>query len=362
MASYEKMENGTWSVRFRETANGKSKQRRLSGFRTKKDAEKAYGEYLHDFRIFPKNIPDALFSEVYKEWLNNQKTRVKSSTYYSYESYYNSIVKDDFGDKRLSEITPLYIRNWQVKLINTGYTQNYCKKLTALVSAVFKHGIRYFDYTTNPCDKVEPLRIVDKPAKQEKQVWNVEQFNAFIKHVDDEPYKTFFIFLYYTGCRKAEALALTWNDIDFDNRTVTINKTYTRKIKGVPYKIENTPKTSSSIRTIKLPSIVINALKSPNFPVKQPFVFGGKHPIAENTLKKRLERYLDKATAETPNLPRLTFHEFRHSHASLLISNGISIVTVSKRLGHANINETLNTYSHLMKNDEDKAIEFLERS
>ena len=360
MASFEKSQNGTWSVRFRFVEDGTTKNKRLSGFRTKKEAEKAFAEYVSNFKHDPSKIGKATFSEVYEDWLEHQKPLVKASTFYSCESRYNAVIKKDFENKQLNEIVPSFIKNWQSKLIEHGYTQNYCKKLQSLVEAVFKYAICYYDYPNNPFDRIEAIRLPDRPAKKEKTVWDKQQFSQFIENVNDEPYRAFFIFLYYTGCRKAEALALTWNDIDFDNATVTINKTYTRKIKGVPYKIENTPKTASSIRTIKLPGIVINALKSPYFDVKEAFVFGGKNPLPENTLRQRLERYLDKATAKYPALPRLTFHEFRHSHASLLISNGISIVTVSKRLGHANINETLKTYSHLMNNDEDKAIAFLE--
>lgn len=360
MASFEKSQNGTWSVRFRAVEDGMTKNKRLSGFRTKKDAEKAFADYVHDFRKFPQYASVARFEDMYYEWLEHQKPRVKTSTFYSFESRYNAVIKKDFANKQLNEITPLFLKNWQSKLIERGYSQSYCKKLQSLVEAVFKYAVHYYDYPNNPFDKIEAIRLPDRPAKKEKTVWDKQQFSQFIENVNDEPYRAFFIFLYYTGCRKAEALALTWDDIDFDNATVTINKTYTRKIKGVPYKIENTPKTASSIRTIKLPSVVINALKSPYFDVKEAFVFGGKKPLPENTLRQRLERYLDKATAKCPTLSRLTFHEFRHSHASLLISNGISIVTVSKRLGHANINETLKTYSHLMNNDEDKAIAFLD--
>ena len=360
MASFEKSQNGMWSVRFRFFENGATKNKRLSGFRTKKEAEKAFAKYVSSYKHDPSKIGAATFSEVYEEWLAYKKDSTKTGTYYTYESFYNAMLKDYFGAMQLDDITPLVIKEWQSLVLQKGYSKKYYKNIRNTLNNVFIYLQRYYNYPNNPIAKTEPLRFPNE-KKKEKQVWSVEQFNEFIEYVDDEPYHALFIFLFYTGCRKAEALALTWDDIDFDNATVTINKTYTRKIKGVTYAIENTPKTASSIRTIKLPCVVINALKSPYFGEKTPFVFGGETPLPENTLRKRLERYLDKATIDYPSLPRLTFHEFRHSHASLLISNGISIVTVSKRLGHSSINETLKTYAHLMENDEAKSIALLNK-
>lgn len=360
MASFEKSQNGTWSVRFRSVEDGMTKNKRLSGFRTKKEAEKAFAKYVSNYKRDPSKIGKATFSEVYEEWLEYKKERTKTGTYYAYKSLYDAILKDFFGAMQLDDITPLVIKELQSLILQKGYSKGYYKNIRNTLNNVYTYLQRYYNYPNNPIANIEPLRFPNE-KKKEKQVWSVEQFNTFIEYVDDEPYRALFTFLFYTGCRKAEALALTWDDIDFDNATVTINKTYTRKVRGVPYKIENTPKTDSSIRTIKLPGIVINALKSPYFDVREVFVFGDKAPLPENTLRRRLERYLDRAIEENSSLPRLTFHEFRHSHASLLISNGISIVTVSKRLGHSSINETLKTYAHLMENDEEKSIALLNK-
>lgn len=353
MAQYEKRENGTWSVRFTIQQDDKFIKKRLSGFKTKREAIQAYDAFMDDFRIHPEKIATATFGDVFADWMAYLRKRSKSSTIYSYESAYDSVLAKQFEKVKLNEITPLSLKNWQDSL---DFSYKYTQKLRSIISCVFKYAQRYYNYPLNPVEKVEPIRRT--VPKKEIAVWEIEHFNHFINYVDDNLYRAFFIFLYYTGCRKAEALALNWSDIDFQKRTVSISKTYTRKVRGAVYKIESTPKTSSSIRTIKLPTNVIEALKTLDFDTK--FVFGDEDPIPERTLANRFSKYYALARVEMENLPRITFHGFRHSHASLLISKGMSIVAVSKRLGHTSIDETLKTYSHLMKNDEESLIFTLE--
>lgn len=358
MASYEKRENGTWSVRFRYMNNGNLANKRLSGYRTKKDAEKAYSEYILANDFSPSAIGDKTFGEMYNLYMDYKSERVKESTLYSCRKLYESNIMEIFGNKKLKEITPLTIKDFQSSLNKRELSYNYKKKALSIISSVFNFAYIYYDYDTDPTKKAEKFRNVNE-EKEEKKVWDFADFTQFIEVVgEDEPYRTFFSFLFYTGCRKGEALAMYWSDVNFDKETISITKTYTRKTENAPYKIQNTPKTTSSNRTIKIPKVLVDLLKNLKSQRKGQFVFYGERPIPENTLRNRLKSYIKKANAKSEHkIPDLTFHEFRHSHASLLISKGISIVTVSKRLGHTNIEETLNTYSHLMPNDEDKAID-----
>lgn len=330
-------------------------RKRLSGFKTKRDAISAYEKFWNDFRLKPEMAFSAPFGEMFEEWLNFGKSRSKSSTIYSYESVYNAVIKDKFAKTRLCDMTPIAIQKWQD---NLSYSYEYTQKIRSVISAVFKYAQRYYDFPSNPMEKVMPKRRT--VAKKESATWDVVQFNNFLSVVDKDIYRALFTFLYYTGCRKAEALALTWEDFNLENKTVSITKTYTRKTKESNYKIENTPKTNSSVRTIKLPTVVISAIILLDSTVRQNFVFGGEHPLHERTIENNLKKYLSIAQRQFNDIPSITFHGFRHSHASLLISKGVSIVSVSKRLGHASINETLKTYSHLMRNDEDLLINTLE--
>ena len=197
-------------------------------------------------------------------------------------------------------------------------------------------------------------------------------------------FRVYFSFLYLTGCRKGESLALTWNDIDFVRREVRINKSLNRKQKtkgekqvvNVPtvasdlgwhisesrnYEI-TTPKNKSSYRNILMPMNLVNMLWEHQKRSKEEygytpewFEFGGAEPLSDQTIRRRLNEYADKA-----GVKRIRVHDIRHSHASLLINKGQNILIVSQRLGHSDVTQTLNTYSHLMPNVQRQIINALD--
>ena len=180
-------------------------------------------------------------------------------------------------------------------------------------------------------------------------------YNEFLQFINQEKelkYKVYFETLYYCGLRKGEANALSWKDIDFNKHTISINKSITLKIKGEEYVILS-PKTKNSIRVLPMSKVLENDLKLlymeyieyNNFS-HQWFVFGGPYPLKDTTIcnKKNIN-------CKNANIKQIRIHDFRHSCASLLINNGASISLVAKYLGHSNITTTLNTYTHMFKNE-----------
>ena len=197
----------------------------------------------------------------------------------------------------------------------------------------------------------------DKPLDEKMEFWTPQEFNTFISVVDDLLYSTLFLFLYGTGMRSGEALALTWNDINFEKGTISISKTVNTKLKGKGFTVLP-PKTKSSIRTIRAPQIVCERLlelSEHSFEyaqnIKEAFIFGGERPIPNSTLQHAKHRYYLKAKEIEPSLQEIRIHSLRHSCASALISSGATIVYVSKYLGHSSVKETLDTYSHFMPNE-----------
>ena len=346
MPSYEKRESGLWSVRWRELVDGIEKNKRLSGIPTKREAKEAYEEYIRTHVVVSKaqseNEGVELFGELIRLYLENQKTRLKVSTYYDTESKINNHIVPFFGTKRTKDVTPALVLQWQRTL--EGYSYRYKSNLRNYLSSIFKFGERYYD-VKNIMVKVEPLRNLE--PKKEMLCWSDEEFRTFIKAIEDPLYNCFFRFLYVSGCRKGEAYAITFDDIDESAGTVKITKSVTRKDPSAPYAI-TTPKNASSNRTVFLPQGLIKDMMA----LKQDgdtFVFGGTRPLPDRTVTRVLDRACEKA-----GVKRIRLHDFRHSCASLLISKGVSIVAVSKRLGHTNIEQTLNTYSHMMPSDQDR--------
>ena len=258
-----------------------------------------------------------------------------------------------FKDYTISEITKPIILDWQSSL--SSYSYKYKSKIRGLLYSFYRYLSLYYDID-NIMQKIEPFK---KPnIKKEMDIWTLTEFNQFIDTFNNDiTFKTLFSFLYYTGCRIGETLALNYNDFDFKNKTVNICKNISSKVFNESYVI-TTPKNYSSYRKIILPDILIKLLddyikENPNIE-NYPFFFGNNAPLDDNTIYRRLKTHAAEA-----NLKTIRIHDFRHSHASLLIENGANIVLVSKRLGHTNTEQTLNTYTHLFPNSEQELIEKL---
>lgn len=356
MASYEQNENRMWSVRFYYAEFGKMKKKRLSGFKTKKEAEQAYSKYITTH--VASNVSqysNMTFFALYDSYIEYAKNRLKVSTLYDIKNIYTNKILPIFANMKFYSITKKDIFLWQQQLDNSKYSYNYKRKQRDYLYNIFQYAIFYYDLPVNPVSQVEPFKRME--AKKEMEIWSEQEFLKFIAEVKNPVYKTFFSFLYLTGCRKGEAFALTWNKIDFDKQTVTINHSLTRKTPGKPYEIVSTK--TNNIRTILLPQTLLLMLQElkesqQNYKITN-FVFGETYPLAEQTTTRAFESAIKKA-----GVKKLHLHCLRHSHASYLISQGESIVMVSKRLGHATVEQTLNTYSHLMPNEEAKMISKLE--
>lgn len=357
MASYEKL-NAGWSVRFRIDNAGEFIHKRLSGYRTKKEAHEAYIKFMQEHRL--ENAPSYRyipFETLYNDYFTHLKDRVKQSSYITKKGRGDKHLLPYFIKYRLGKITPAIILNWQKSLTDGGYSHSYKTSLRGLLYSIFKFAVLYRDMPSNPLDKVEGFRDVQKGIERQSKikVWDKEQFKAFDEAMkESEVYQLFFKFLYLTGCRKGEALALTWEDLDLDKNTVSITKTMTTKT-DLLWKITS-PKNRSSVRTIAIPkSLASDLLAFKETHNQEPFIFFGERPLSETSV----DRYF-KAGIKAARLPSIRIHDLRHSHASFLISQGISIVAVAKRLGHKDIEMVLNVYSHLMPKEEKLLIDKLE--
>lgn len=342
MASYEKRDTG-WTVRFRIQTPSGERQKRLSGYKTKTEATRAMIEYLDQHKSEDKDFDGIeTFGDLCALWLENVRARSKESTYLDAYSRTHQKILPFFQSKKLKDITPATILEWQNTL--EGYKFSYKKSLRTALASVFKFGERYYELK-NPMLKVEPLRNLE--GKKEMLFWTPEEFRLFAASVSPK-YKTFFNFLYVTGCRKGEALALSTSDIDYDSRTATINKSLTNKTKKGAYAV-TTPKNSASVRTVKLPQWLVEDIKN-EAPAKG-YLFGGETPLSTSNIDRAFAEAIAKA-----GIKKIRVHDLRHSCASMLISQGVSIVAVSRRLGHSDIEQTLNTYSHMLPKDEERII------
>ena len=188
----------------------------------------------------------------------------------------------------------------------------------------------------NPISKVK----LPNCTKPEMKTLKKEELTAFLEETKRSGCYEFYYLELTTGMRLGEICALEWNDLSLENKTITVNKAV-QKIKG-EVKI-NTPKTKSSIRTIRL----LSQLKANQIP-KSKYIFPSSvtGEIRDTSaVTRRLHRIQDRA-----GVPRIRFHDLRHSFATLSLEQGMDIKTVSHMLGHTDAGFTMNTYMHVTDN------------
>lgn len=253
----------------------------------------------------------------------------------------------------LNQITPSVIRSWQNELIQSGknYSQTYLKTVHTLLVAIFNYGMKYYDLKENPCSRCGSIGSLK--TEKEMKIWTLEQFKKFIESERNNiMYYTAFNVLFYTGLRIGELLALTWGDIDFNNQIISVNKSL-QVLDGVTY--ITSPKTKKSIRNITIFPNLVEILQSYKNACYDPVDDSRLFPFVKSSILREL-----KKKTKIKELPQIRLHDFRHSHASLLIELGFSPLAIADRLGHESIKTTLDTYSHLYPNKQDELAQKLQ--
>ena len=326
---------------------------------------------LHDARLFESKMQleklkdhcTKTYKEVATLYLDNLKKESSFLTYSKNKIAMDRIILPNFEDKLLTEYSDLDCKNFRDYIGSTNYSTTYKNYILNKFKAVFKYAVLWYKLDRDPTLRLtnfkksfeEKMRL----KKKESEIWNDDEFNKFINYVDNYTYKMFYILLYYTGMRLGELQAITWND--FKDNYLSVYKSIpkaTEDGKLVPKETKNT----SSIRNVSLPDSICKKLcEYKELEKQQPgfnedwYIFGRAEPLP----RTNINRYKDTAI-ELSGVKRITIHEFRHSHASNLINNKMSIIGVSRRLGHADVNMTLKVYAHLFKESDDEIINFLE--
>lgn len=272
-------------------------------------------------------------------------------------------VEPFLGEKRLDKLTTIDLENWKITInqqkLSKGKTKGESLSLRTKRNAyktlmsLLNYAIRLGYISQNPLKAIHQFKDVNQGnTKKEMQFYTAEQFELFIeaakkhcKTVEDWNYYVFFYILFFMGLRKGECYGLTWNDID--GNIMHIRRSVSQKVKdddGNDY--VDSPKNHKN-RDILIPQQLITVLNAHKERQQEaaPEQFSedfkicgyGNKAIRDTSVDNRNQQYADEA-----GLPHIRIHDFRHSHATLLINNNVNIVAISKRLGHSNITETVN--------------------
>ncbi len=331
---------------------GTRKQKKKEGFATQREAK----EYERQFLERVAGTPEMTFGTLADLYLADLKQNTKEATYINRVATIEKHIRPFFGALRVNEITSGTVRKWQNTFSGSKYAQGFLFHIHRALSTMFNFAIKYYGLIRNPA--VLARSMGKKKSREEMRFLTLTEFSRLREALlaDGEiVFATAFSFLFLTGCRKGEMLALTAADFDFAAGTVSINKTYTRL--GTKDVI-TTPKTEKSVRTITMPPSLVQIMKDfinslGDISSKQRIF----DCVSAYTLRIKLNRYTDKA-----GIPKIRVHDLRHSHASLLIEQGISPLAIADRLGHENVQTTLNVYSHLYPGKQKEVADKLQKA
>lgn len=391
-----------WSYSFdMGTVGGKRQRKEKGGFRTKKEAEAALAKAITEYNgggiVFEPST--STLSDYLDLWIEQYvKVNCKANTIKGYTYTVDKHIKPDIGQYRLKAITPAVVQEWLNHLKEIGLGRNtiiYCK---TVLSGAFTYAVQPLGYMMfNPCHYAKIPKM--KAPAQKRYIIAPEDFETILKRFEGSWYQLPLLIGYYTGMRINEVLALSWEDIDLKNQTITINRTVlSGKASSGSRWYLNSPKSDSSIRTIRIGATLTEALKKAKRTQTEnrlhygPRYFnlytedatrkgqpcqhmiqvhsGERCPLSLVRLvcvredgyflgSESIQKYAGKIIRQELGIP-FNFHSLRHTHATTLIENGVTAKAVQARLGHANISTTLDEYTHNTLKQEEVAVNIFE--
>lgn len=315
-----------------------------------------------------KKAKEYTFREIYTQWLDVYENTVKESTFAKVKTHFKLHILPKFGNMRIAKIKSSYIQTvlngWHKEFKQFKLIYNY-------VNRVMRYALLQRIIQENPCDLVHvPTKKldygIDKTTKDFYTKNELQEFLQVIEKHEDYNWYTMFRLFAFTGIRRGELLALTWKDVDFEKSILSVNKTLAEGINREL--IIQSPKSNSGIREITLDKITVQTLR--NWKTKQAEILMG---FGQNALNKnqlifsQLERnkFLNLGAPRNAlvritkkhDLEMVNIHGFRHTHCSLLFEADVPMKDVMERLGHADIQTTMNIYTHVTQDSRDKSAE-----
>ncbi|MEM4993023.1 site-specific integrase [Priestia sp. SB1] len=366
MKGYFRKRGKTWSYTVdigKDPISGKRRQKSKGGFRTKKDAEKDCADFISKFDkgsiIIRKDITIKEFIEFF---LSRAELKLKNSTYTNYNYAVNNRIIPRLGNIKLQEFTKYHGQEFVNELSKEELSSLYIRFVISLLKNMFQVAIEDERIIKNPMDSV----IMPRSTRRSYNVWSAEELKRFLSvaQFDDSTYYLTFLIAAHTGMRRGEILGLRWKDVDLEGKRISVNQSLTY-VKG-RFQFSDL-KNSYSFRMIAIDDFLVKQLKKHRTkqnehrlakPAEYNFDLvcsrADGRPLLLSTLRAHFQKHIDKA-----NVPKIRFHDLRHTHATILLKMRENPKIVSERLGHSTIVRTLDTYSHVIPDmQEDTASKF----
>ena len=285
------------------------------------------------------------FNEAYENYLIYAEKRHKKQSFITISQGFNKNILPYFKEKNINELTKLDIIDWQNKILDMNFSNNYNAKLYFIFNSFMNYCVCCSYLSENIVSQIGTFK--KKIENKKHTTYNIFQFLKFRVCLDNFIIKQYFNFMYFYGTRPSEAMALRFLDLKYNYIYIrhSIHRKGNRDL--------DSPKNQSSIRIIKINLLMLFRIyllkklyiKKYGAFSNDYFIFGGSKPLAPTTIDRYKEIAYRKA-----NLPSITQHEFRHSYATRKIHHKVPIDVVSRSMGHSKVSTTLDIYLHQQKN------------
>jgi integrase len=356
----------TWTVVVDappDPATGKRRQKRLAAA-TKKQLEDLLAAHIASMASGTYADASKLtIAEYVDRWIDSLGSTVRPQTSRRYADLLHQHAVPRLGGVQLAKLTPLHIQQLEADRLAAGLAANTVLMLHMVLHRALKQAMRWNLIARNVTEAVDPPR----PGRSEYTTWSAAQAARFLAAAERDEYAALWRLAILTGMRRGELLGVKWEDLDLDRGTLAVQRTISRTATGNwgP----GAPKTASGRRSVALQASAVEALRRHRthqlehrlavgaFYQDQGYVFTtlDGRPLHINSLVARFDK-LTKAAA----VPRIRFHDLRHTAATLMLANGEHPKQVQERLGHSSIAITLDRYSHVTENMQRQAADRLE--
>lgn len=351
--------------------DGSRKKVEKVGGDTRPEAEAALRKVLSDIDETGQYFlgTDTRVKQYLDFWMEEYvKLNLKYNTYENYRFTIKNHINGYLGKKKLTDLSPALLQNF----INTEFKKGYSKKTMTITHSVLKNALNMAVYPwglikQNPMLYVKIPKYEERPTtKKDLKIISLEDFDHMLEITPEgHPFYIPLNIGFYTGMRVGEVCGLTWDNVDFSNGTITVEK---QMVKNDGAWVYGTPKTSSSNRTIFIGQTLLAILKKHKKQQLENRMKYGKLYIDSNAVCTKEYGELVTPSVVKWNTRRISnalslsfnFHSLRHTHATLLLENGAKMKEISERLGHSRISITMDTYSHVTDKMRNQTVDIME--
>ena len=353
--SIRKRKDGRWEGRYtagHDPATGKTIYKNVLGKTQTEVKEKLKRAIEDSAKLDMSKVGQYTVGQWMDVWFENYaKIKVRPSSHQTYRGYIENHIKPNIGSIPLNKLTSLELQKLYKKLLGNGRVERIESKkqpkglsaktvrnINQIICSALNLAIEQRLILTNPADAC----ALPKLEHREMKTLPVEQLTSFLREAKESGVFEMYYIELATGLRRGELLGLKWSDIDLEHGSLRVQ----RQIARIDGEIVEAPlKTKNAYRTLLLSADAIDVLKTQKKKCgTSPYVFpsptGG--PISPDSVLHMLHRVLKRA-----GLPKVRFHDLRHTFATLALQNGVDIKTVSGMLGHFSAGFTLDTYAHV---------------